>query len=235
MLELFEVRVPVAELVVRGSAIFWFLFLIFRFVLRRDVGALGVADILLLVIVADASQNAMAGEYTTISEGFILVGTIVGWNWLLDYLAFKSKYMRRFVNPSRLLLISAGKPQLHNMKRQFITLEDLQSMLRQPGHRDHGRREKGLSRGGRRSQHHQVLDAGADDSDNRTGKSKKRAADRVTVSHSAPDTAGCTGSAAPSTPPARSSRRSARAPQNRLACICARSPCGSFHRPRSGC
>jgi len=133
VLDLFEVRMPIAELVIRGSAIFWFLFLIFRFVMRRDVGAVSVVDILVLVLIADASQNAMAGGYTTIAEGFILVATIVGWNWVLDYLAFRSKTLRRFVNPPRLLLIDAGKPQLRNMKRQFITTEDLQSMLRQQG------------------------------------------------------------------------------------------------------
>jgi uncharacterized membrane protein YcaP (DUF421 family) len=133
VLDLFEVRMPIAELVLRGSAIFWFLFLIFRFVMRRDVGAVGVADILVLVLIADASQNAMAGGYTTITEGFILVSTIVAWNWLFDYLAFKSKTVRRFVSPTRLLLIDAGKPQLRNLRRQYITLEDLRSMLRQQG------------------------------------------------------------------------------------------------------
>ena len=133
MPDLFEVQMPIAELVIRGSAIFWFLFLIFRFVMRRDVGAVSVADILVLVLIADASQNAMAGGYTTIAEGFILVSTIVGWNWLLDYLAFRSKAIRRFVNPPRLLLIDAGKPQLRNTKRQLITIEDVQSMLRQQG------------------------------------------------------------------------------------------------------
>jgi uncharacterized membrane protein YcaP (DUF421 family) len=133
LLDLFEVRMPIAELVIRGSAIFWFLFLIFRFVLRRDVGAVGVADILLLVIVADASQNAMAGQYTTITEGFILVGTIVGWNWLLDYLAFKSPALRRFVNPARLLLIRDGRPHPENLRRLFLTMEDLRAMLRQQG------------------------------------------------------------------------------------------------------
>ena len=133
MLELFEVRMSIAELVVRGSAIFWFLFLIFRFVLRRDVGAVGVADILVLVLIADASQNAMAGGYTTVTEGLILVSTIVGWNWLFDYHAFKSKTLRRFVNPTRLLLVDAGRPQLRNLRRQYITLEDVRSLLRQQG------------------------------------------------------------------------------------------------------
>ncbi len=133
MLELFEVRMPVAELVVRGSAIYGFLFLVFRFLLRRDVGGVGVADVLLLVIVADASQNAMSGGYTTISEGFILVGTIVGWNWLLDWASFRFTWARRFTQPRRLLLVSDGKPQRRNMQKQYITLEDIQAKLRQQG------------------------------------------------------------------------------------------------------
>ena len=61
--DLFEVHVPVLELVLRGTLVYWLLFLIFRFLLRRDVGAVGIADILLLVIVADAAQNAMSGGY----------------------------------------------------------------------------------------------------------------------------------------------------------------------------
>ncbi len=47
--DLFEIHVPVAELMLRGTLVYWLLFLIFRFVLRRDVGAVGIADILLLV------------------------------------------------------------------------------------------------------------------------------------------------------------------------------------------
>ena len=88
---LFAVHVSVLELVVRGTVLYWFLFLLFRFVLRRDVGQLGVADVLLLVLIADASQNAMAGGYETITEGLILVSTIAGWNWLLDWLAYHSQ------------------------------------------------------------------------------------------------------------------------------------------------
>ena len=57
----------------RGTLVYWLLFLIFRFLLRRDVGAVGIADILLLVIVADAAQNAMSGGYDTFAEGAILV------------------------------------------------------------------------------------------------------------------------------------------------------------------
>jgi hypothetical protein len=76
--EIFSLSLPVTEIVVRGTVFYWFLFLVFRFVIRRDVGAVGIADILVVVIVADASQNAMAGEYKSIADGMVLVSTLIG-------------------------------------------------------------------------------------------------------------------------------------------------------------
>jgi uncharacterized membrane protein YcaP (DUF421 family) len=131
--DLFRIHVPVLELVLRGTLVYWLLFCIFRFVLRRDVGAVGIADVLLLVVIADAAQNAMAGGYQTVSEGAILVLTIAGWNWLLDMLSFHFAAVRRFATPSRLTLIRAGVPQRRNLRREYITLEELQEKLREQG------------------------------------------------------------------------------------------------------
>jgi uncharacterized membrane protein YcaP (DUF421 family) len=130
---LFEIHVPVAELMLRGTLVYWLLFLIFRFVLRRDVGAVGIADILLLVIVADAAQNAMSGGYDTFAEGAILVLTIVAWNWLLDFLSWRFALVRRFASPARLTLIHRGVPQRRNLRREFITMEELHEKLREQG------------------------------------------------------------------------------------------------------
>jgi len=131
--DLFEVHVPVHELVLRGTLVYWLLFLIFRFLLRRDVGAVGIADILLLVIVADAAQNAMSGGYDTFAEGAILVLTIVCWNWALDVLSYRFRAMRRFTTPARLVLIKQGVLQRRNLRREYITLEELNEKLREQG------------------------------------------------------------------------------------------------------
>ena len=131
--DLFKVHVPVLELVLRGTLVYWLLFCLFRFVLRRDVGAVGIADLLLLVIIADAAQNAMAGSYQTVSEGAILVGTIAGWNWLLDMLAYRIPAVRRFSTPGRVTLIRNGVPQRRNLRREFITLDELHEKLREQG------------------------------------------------------------------------------------------------------
>src|SRR5262245_28947966 len=101
--------------------------------MRRDVGAVGIADILLLVIIADASQNAMAGGYTTVGEGAVLVLTIVGWNWLLDWLSYKFVLVRRFTEPRKLTLVQRGVPLRRNMRREFITMDELESKLREQG------------------------------------------------------------------------------------------------------
>jgi uncharacterized membrane protein YcaP (DUF421 family) len=130
---LFQIHVPVLELVLRGTLVYWLLFFIFRFLLRRDVGAVGIADILLLVVIADAAQNAMSGGYQTVTEGAILVLTIVAWNWLLDLLSFRFPVVRRFAQPNRLTLIRAGVPQRRNMRRECITREELEEKLREQG------------------------------------------------------------------------------------------------------
>jgi uncharacterized membrane protein YcaP (DUF421 family) len=131
--ELFSFTVPVAELLVRGTTMFWFLFLLFRFVVRRDIGGVGMADILVLVIVADAAQNAMAGEYRSIADGMALVATIVFWNYILDWLCFRFTAVERLLQPRPLLLVKNGRMLYANMKRQMLTRDELLAKIREKG------------------------------------------------------------------------------------------------------
>jgi uncharacterized membrane protein YcaP (DUF421 family) len=130
---LFGVHVPVLELLIRASCVYWFLFLAFRFVLRRDIGALGVADILLLVIVADAAQNAIAGEYKTVSEGGIVVGTIFAWNMFIDHMSFRFRWFERFAHARPRELIRDGRLLEHNLRRERMTRDELEEKLREHG------------------------------------------------------------------------------------------------------
>jgi uncharacterized membrane protein YcaP (DUF421 family) len=130
---LVEFTVSPFELIARGSALYWFLFLVFRFVLRRDVGGIGVADVLLVVLIADASQNAMTGGYTSVAEGCVLVATLVAWNYLFDWGAFHSRRFARFVEPRPLPLIRAGRILARNLRAEFVTPAELRSHLRQHG------------------------------------------------------------------------------------------------------
>ena len=130
---MFSLSVPLLEILVRGTATYWFLFLVFRFAVRRDIGAVGIADILILVIVADASQNAMAGESTSVADGMVLVVTLIGWNVFLDWLTFRFPGIRRIAEPASLCLVKNGQMLRRNMRREFITEEELWRKLREEG------------------------------------------------------------------------------------------------------
>lgn len=130
---LFGFGVSPFELIVRGSAIYWFLFLLFRFVLRRDIGSIAIADVLLVVLIADASQNAMAGAYDSISEGFVLVATIAAWNYAFDWASYHSVPLRRLMEPDPLPLVRDGRMLRKNMRRELITVAELVARLHEAG------------------------------------------------------------------------------------------------------
>ena len=124
-------------MVVRGTAMYWFLFALFRVVVGRRVGAGGISDMLLLVIIADAAQNAMAGEYRSVSDGFVLVGTIVAWNQVIDWLAYVSPRLQRVLEPPPLLLIRRGQLMRKHMRHEFLSEDELKAKLREHGVEDY--------------------------------------------------------------------------------------------------
>jgi uncharacterized membrane protein YcaP (DUF421 family) len=133
---LFRLEMNPLELVLRGSAMYWFIYLLFRFLLRRDVGSIAIADILLLVLIADASQNALAGGYTTLSEGALLVATIAGWNYALDWASYRWKFVRWLAEAPPLPLIRRGHVLRANLRHEMLTLDDLHAKLREQGVED---------------------------------------------------------------------------------------------------
>ena len=131
--ELLSFSMSPLELVLRGTVMYWLLFLLLRFVVRRDTGSIGIPDILLLVLIADASQNAMAGGYQTVAEGVVLVATLVGWNWLMDWASFRYKLVRRFIEPPPVVLVRHGHLIRRNLRREYVTVPELMASLRSHG------------------------------------------------------------------------------------------------------
>ena len=129
--------VSLLELVLRGSVMYLTIFAALR-VFRREAGALSTADLLVIVLVADAAQNAMASQYGSITEGIVLIATIFGWNYLLDWLAFRNRWVHRLLHPAPLPLIEAGQPRRQNLRSEMLTLADLKEQLREQGVEDIG-------------------------------------------------------------------------------------------------
>ncbi|HVJ12955.1 MAG TPA: YetF domain-containing protein [Burkholderiales bacterium] len=131
--EIFGVSVSPWELIIRGTAMYLFLFVVFRVVIRRRIGAVGMADILILVIIADAAQNGMSGEYRSVTEGAILIGTIIFWNVLIDWLNYRVPALQDWLEAPPMLLVRDGRILHRNMRHEFITEQELKSKLREKG------------------------------------------------------------------------------------------------------
>ena len=125
--------IPLLEIILRGSAMYLSLFFLLRVTLKRQGGTLGMTDLLLIVLLADASQNAMAGEYKSLPDGIVLVATIIFWSYTLDWLSFRFPRLQRLIEPAPLLLIKDGQLLHQNMRRELITEVDLKGQLRQQG------------------------------------------------------------------------------------------------------
>ena len=125
----------ILEIVIRGTIMYIGMYALLR-IFRRQSGTIGVADVLVIVVIADAAQNGMAGDSKSITEALILITTIVLWDFFFDWLGFKSTFAARFLAPSPLLLIEDGKFVKKNLEKEFITEDELLSQLRQQGLED---------------------------------------------------------------------------------------------------
>jgi uncharacterized membrane protein YcaP (DUF421 family) len=127
---------PILETILRGTLIYLSLFVLLRVVLRRETGKIGIADLLLIVLIADAAQNGMAGEYHSVTSGIILVATLVFWNYALDWLSYRFPKLRPYLRPPPLMLVKDGRLLRENMRQELITEDELRGMLRQQGVKD---------------------------------------------------------------------------------------------------
>lgn len=124
---------PLIEIILRGSIMYLALFILLRVILKRQAGALGMTDLLLITLLADASQNGMAGDYRSLPDGIALVATISFWDYALNWLSYRSSLLRRLIEQPPLPLIKNGQLVRENMRKELITKADLMGQLREQG------------------------------------------------------------------------------------------------------
>ena len=133
-----EVFVPhesLLEIFIRGTIMYLGMFVLLR-IFRRQAGSFSIADLLVIVVIADAAQNGMAGDSKSVTESLLLITTIISWDFFLDWLGFKSKIFERILEPEKLQVIEDGKFLRRNMRKEMITNEELESQMRQNGIED---------------------------------------------------------------------------------------------------
>ncbi|MFL6697025.1 MAG: DUF421 domain-containing protein [Vitreoscilla sp.] len=134
--DVFAMTMPILELFVRGSVMYWFLVLVFRLILRRDVGSMGITDFLFVVLLGDAAQNGMIGEATSATDAVVLISTLVFWNVFIDWATWRFPAIEKLLAAQRLVLVRDGRCNRRNMRREFITDAELMAKVREQGLED---------------------------------------------------------------------------------------------------
>lgn len=131
--ELLIPKISIVELFIRGSLVYLTLLSVIRFMPNRQLAMVGLADLLVVVLIAEAAQNALVSTYTSLTGGLILLATIIFWNYLLNWLGYKFAIFHRLLVPPPLLLVKNGQIIQRHLQNELITEEELMSKLRTSG------------------------------------------------------------------------------------------------------
>jgi uncharacterized membrane protein YcaP (DUF421 family) len=123
-----------SEFIVRAVVVYAFLLVLLRFTGKRQIGQLAPFDLVLLLVLSNALQNAMNGGDNSVTGGMILAATLVGLNWLVGWLTYHSKTLESLIEGRPILLIHNGRIDHRAMRRAQMTVHELNAALRADGH-----------------------------------------------------------------------------------------------------
>jgi uncharacterized membrane protein YcaP (DUF421 family) len=119
------------DLVIRATVVFFFVFLVTRVVGRRELSQLEPFDLILLVVVGDLVQQGVTQSDESVTGALIVIATIALLSIAVSWVSFRSRRVRVITEGEPIVLVQEGRPIERNMRRERITLEDIQEEARQ--------------------------------------------------------------------------------------------------------
>ena len=130
---LFVPDTPILEIILRGTLIYVVIFFLVRFIPNRQVGGVGMNDLLLVVLIASGATNALAGDYKSITNGVVLIATIIFWSYTFNWIGHRFPRINWLFQPTAKQIVKDGEILHDNMRRELISEEELIGQLRQKG------------------------------------------------------------------------------------------------------
>lgn len=94
---------------------------------------MGLSDLLVVVFLVEAAQNALADDYRSILDDILLVAPINFWSYAFNWLGYHISALKKLVHPPPLQLIKNGESLNREMRKELITEDELKSILRRQG------------------------------------------------------------------------------------------------------
>ena len=117
----------------KTSVIYLFLVAGLRLLGKRELGQMNIYDLVLLIVIANAVQNAMVGSDNSLVGGIIAAITLLLFNRAFAALMERSPKLEKFMVGEPTLIVNDGKVMSENMKREGVTRDQLLAALREHG------------------------------------------------------------------------------------------------------
>lgn len=118
------------DLVIRATVIFFFILLITRVIGRRELGELQPFDLILLVVLGDLVQSGISQSDMSVTGTLIIISTIATLTVIVSWVSFRVPFLRIVTEGEPIVLVEDGRLVERNMRRERITLDDLQEEMR---------------------------------------------------------------------------------------------------------
>ncbi len=122
--------ISIAEKIIRPVVVYAFLLIAFRLAGKRELGQMTPFDLIILLTISNVLQNAMIGNDNSLGGGLIGGLTLFTVNGLVSRLAARWDWLARLLEDQPTTLIENGRILEQNLRREVMTLEELQRSLR---------------------------------------------------------------------------------------------------------
>ena len=104
---------------------------IYRFMGKREIGQLGIVDLIVSILIAELAAIAIDNRNESIFLSILPIGLLVGIQILLSFISLKSGLIRNLFDGNPSVIINSGKINFNEMIKQRYNLEDLLTQLRE--------------------------------------------------------------------------------------------------------
>lgn len=133
MADALTLTMPVWEIVARTSLVYLSIVLLLRVVPKRRSGSISPNDMISLVLIGAVAGDAVMGGSSSIVDILLMIAVVIGWGYLLDVLEYHFPLMHRLLREPQTALIRDGQILWRNLRREFVTEEELLAALREEG------------------------------------------------------------------------------------------------------
>ena len=122
-------------LMIAGSSacIYAFIIIALRLFGKKEIAQLSVTDLVFILLISNAVQNAMVGPDTSLLGGLCAAGTLFVLNFLLKWIMYRFPKLSDLVQGEAIMLIYNGEVIKNNLGKTKISMEELNEALREHG------------------------------------------------------------------------------------------------------